>query len=361
MKHLKKLLSIMLAGIITLTSLFAGAVISEAANIPYYGEYSENTGNKTFTVEICGLSTEEINFLDTYDFLTSKPFGFGITMAFNYGKTDQVTLMYSKMNNTPNGSYEAILGMYKGKFLEIKSANWIRINNNPIDRFGITLDTGDPNAKAAADIIKKCSDFKVKLEQTKNDKQSNFYGLTDFYNAKFTSFLNAPSTTVKKGIDDIDIPTVSDQVYTGKALTPDVKIKDGSYTLVNGKDYTISYMNNVDIGMANMAIKLKGNYAGSLQQQFRIVPRSPKLKASRSGSKIKLSWTSSDKVTKYIIEYSTDGGKTFKKLKNVSGSKKSTSVSLKKGKTYTFRIRSYKTVDDTKYYSQWSDKVKVSK
>ena len=65
--------------------------------------------------------------------------------------------------------------------------------------------------------------------------------------------------------------TVPDQNYTGKALRPELKVEFDSCTLEEGKDYTVSYSDNVNIGTANVLIEGKGNYTGSISASFSIV------------------------------------------------------------------------------------------
>ncbi|MCB6994430.1 hypothetical protein LI177_13165 [bacterium 210820-DFI.6.37] len=60
------------------------------------------------------------------------------------------------------------------------------------------------------------------------------------------------------------------QTYTGKALTPAVTVKDGSKTLKNGTDYTVTYSNNVNAGTGKVTITGKGNYTGSVTKTFTI-------------------------------------------------------------------------------------------
>ena len=66
---------------------------------------------------------------------------------------------------------------------------------------------------------------------------------------------------------------IPDQDYTGKAIKPTVTVYDGSVLLRAGKDYMVSYKNNLAAGTAQALIKGKGNYKGSLTTTFRILPR----------------------------------------------------------------------------------------
>ncbi len=74
----------------------------------------------------------------------------------------------------------------------------------------------------------------------------------------------------KKGIWIKDIPA---QVYTGKALKPEVQVYDDAKLLTLKKDYTVSYKNNTKKGQADVIIKGKGNYAETITGHFEIVPK----------------------------------------------------------------------------------------
>lgn len=64
--------------------------------------------------------------------------------------------------------------------------------------------------------------------------------------------------------------SVSDQTYTGSALTPKPTVKYDSKTLVEGTDYTLSYSNNTNVGTAKIVITGKGNYTGTKTVTFKI-------------------------------------------------------------------------------------------
>ncbi len=74
----------------------------------------------------------------------------------------------------------------------------------------------------------------------------------------------------KKGIWVKEIPA---QVYTGKALKPEVQVYDDAKLLTLKKDYTVSYKNNTKRGHADVIIKGKGNYAETITAHFEIVPK----------------------------------------------------------------------------------------
>ena len=106
---------------------------------------------------------------------------------------------------------------------------------------------------------------------------------------------------------------IDPQAYTGKTVKPGVTVKNGSTTLVEGKDYTLSYKNNVKIGTATVTVKGKGKYSGSKKLTFKIIPGTTTLKVSQNGKKISLSWGKVSGATTYQLYYSVNGGK-FKLL-----------------------------------------------
>lgn len=75
------------------------------------------------------------------------------------------------------------------------------------------------------------------------------------------------------------IAGVKDQVYTGKAHKPEVRVYDGAVRLTEKTDYTISYKNNVKANDASdqktaptITVKGKGNYKGSATAVYKIAP-----------------------------------------------------------------------------------------
>lgn len=68
-----------------------------------------------------------------------------------------------------------------------------------------------------------------------------------------------------------DIPA---QEYTGSAIEPAFEVKDGKTTLTFGKDYEFSYSDNIAAGKAVLTIKGMGNYTGTADKTFTILPKS---------------------------------------------------------------------------------------
>lgn len=107
-------------------------------------------------------------------------------------------------------------------------------------------------------------------------------------------------------------------------------------------------------------ITLKGNYSGSKTVYYNIKPKSVSLKSVSGGKKkITVKWNKqTTQTSEYQIQYSLSSK--FKSAKTVTVSNNNSTTktvsSLKAKKKYYVRIRSYKYVGKTKYYSEWSSK-----
>ena len=141
-------------------------------------------------------------------------------------------------------------------------------------------------------------------------------------------------------------------------------MKNGNVVLKNGKDYTVSYKSNKNVGTATVVITGKGNYTGTVTKTFKINPKGTSLKKLTAGSKqFKATWNKNTiQTTGYEIQYSTSsnftsGKKTVKVKKNKTTS--TTVKKLKAKKKYYVRIRTYKTVNGKTYYSGWSKVLNV--
>lgn len=73
-----------------------------------------------------------------------------------------------------------------------------------------------------------------------------------------------------KSMTESAIASIAEQVYTGKELTPDLTVTDGSISLVKGIDYDVAYTNNVFPGTATATVTFKGNYTGKATKTFTI-------------------------------------------------------------------------------------------
>lgn len=134
-------------------------------------------------------------------------------------------------------------------------------------------------------------------------------------------------------------------VYTGKAIRPAVKIAG----LTEGKDFTVTYTDNKDIGTGRITIAGTGNYTGSIISKFTITkPKVPSLTKSTAAlhnkyNTIRASWTKVKGVTGYKVMWKKAAAAKWNS-KRVSGSY-ATMSGLTSGAKYTVKIIPYVSVN----------------
>ena len=167
-----------------------------------------------------------------------------------------------------------------------------------------------------------------------------------------------PPAPAKISIAKATVTGVKNKVYTGKNLTQSIVVKVSGKTLKNGTDYTVKYTNNKDVGTATLTVTGKGGYTGSVKKAFAINPKATALTKVTAGKKqFTAQWKKqATQTTGYQIQYSLKSDFASAKTVTVSknGTLKTTVKKLSAKKKYYVRIRTYKTVGKTKYYSAWS-------
>lgn len=166
--------------------------------------------------------------------------------------------------------------------------------------------------------------------------------------------------SIKTANNDITKSTVSGistKAFTGKAITQNVTVKVGNTVLKNGTDYTVSYSNNKKVGKATVKITGKGKYGGVITKTFKINPAKQEIQKLTAKSKaFFVDWAQKGSATGYEIQYATNSKFTGAKKVTITNNKtdKTTVSKLSANKKYYVRVRSYTTVNGTKYYGAWS-------
>jgi len=101
---------------------------------------------------------------------------------------------------------------------------------------------------------------------------------------------NSGSANAKSEQETIKVVVggIKDKVYTGRAITQKVIITKGELTLKEGRDYKISYTNNVNAGKATCTIIFTGKYSGKIEKKFAIKKASISKATSKKIKKQKL-------------------------------------------------------------------------
>lgn len=165
-----------------------------------------------------------------------------------------------------------------------------------------------------------------------------------FKDVKFVSI--GGQTAAVTNIGKTKISALKTGAFTGMPLTQALTITYGGKKLVNGRDYTLTWKNNKNIGTASVTIKGKGKYNGSVTKKFRItVQKNAVYTVSRLKYKISNADTSgkgtvvftgaTDKAARKTLTIPTTvkiGGKSFRVTaigtSAMSGAKKLTTVKI---------------------------------
>ena len=167
-----------------------------------------------------------------------------------------------------------------------------------------------------------------------------------------TNLRTALEQTTTLSSDKVIISKIKKQAYTGKAIKPSFTVTLNDKLLTVDQDYTVKYKNNKKIGTARAIISGISSYTGQLEITFDIVPAAPKfLKYSNNGKQLSLSWKKVKKVTGYEVQYSYQ--KNFKKKIKKTTKKTTFSAVVKSNKKIYVRVRTFATVKNKKYYSNY--------
>ena len=114
--------------------------------------------------------------------------------------------------------------------------------------------------------------------------------------------INAEFTIRADSVAYADISGITDKIYTGKEITQSLTVKFGETVLTEGKDYTVSYRNNVNAGTATVVITGKGAYDGIAEKTFTIGKAERSIEATFSEAAVV-----AGKTTTVVVKDVTEG------------------------------------------------------
>lgn len=179
---------------------------------------------------------------------------------------------------------------------------------------------------------------------------------------RFGEYGEPLSITVRDDIREVTLSSTA-YIYTGKALTPVPKVIGCSGNVLKaGVDYTVTYENNTEIGLARMTVIGTEDHQGTFTKEFAVVrTRSSITKLTSKNDAIKVEWKENPEAEGYQVQYSTDP----QFVNNVHSTSPvgKTSVSLstypKAGETWYVRMRSYVTYNG-KRFGKYSSVKKIT-
>ena len=242
---------------------------------------------------------------------------------------------------------------YSLNTFDIKISNDSKTYNGKSQKPTITIKNMDFT------VLKEGTDYTIEwLDDTVNAGSKNFKIIGK---GKYKGNITKTYTISRASLSSATVKT-ENKTYTGQKIFIDSKVTIGKKTLINGTDYTVTFKNNKAVGTATVTIKGKGNYTGSISKTFKINPKKTTLKTATSPKtkQLKVTYSKVSGVTGYQTVYSTSSKFTKATTKTASSKSTSKTISgLTKGKTYYVKVRTYKTVNGTKYYSGYSAVKKI--
>lgn len=155
-------------------------------------------------------------------------------------------------------------------------------------------------------------------------------------------------------------------VYNGESVTPVVYVSynkgenGGSQYLAQDVDYIVSYSNNNNITNGTVKITGIGNFTGTLTKTFKIYPATvSNVRVSDvTSTSIVINWDKVAKASGYDIAVYDEKKGDFKHVSYVSSKSSSYRITnLTPAKSYRYKIRAYKVINDKKRFGEYSIEV----
>ena len=255
------------------------------------------------------------------------------------------SVSYSNNTNVGTASVSVTAkGNYIGSAEQSFTINARSIAFVTIDDINNCYYTGEPISpsvvvKDGTKVLSLGIDYTVSYMNNTNLGQAKvtIIGMGNYSGVRNTSFIIVANES------DLTIENIPDQEYSGSLIEPSVAVKCQGVLLTEGQDYTVSFSNNISVGLANVSVAGKGNYLGTGSASFNIVARSinevsiSEIKdQTYTGSSITPEITITDNKTvlqlnvDYTVSYekNVNAGTAFVKINGIGNYKDSRSASF---------------------------------
>ncbi|MCD7882662.1 MAG: leucine-rich repeat protein [Lachnospiraceae bacterium] len=304
----------------------------------YTVSYSNNTNAGTATVKVTGIG----------NYTSSK------TVSFTIKKASQTLTASAASSSIVAGKTTAITASGQGT-ISYKSGNTSiatvsssgKVTGKKPGTVKITVTAaGNSNYNSASKTVT----VKVTLA---SGKISSLTNTSNGIKVKWSKITGATGYIVYRKTTSGSWKRVTKITKATTTSYTDTSVKSNNGTKYSYK-VVAYYGSTKGSGTAKTTVRLTGTTLSSVK--------------NTSSKKLTVKWKKTTNVTGYQIQYSTSksftSGSNTKSLKVKGATKTSETLSgLTKGKTYYVRVRTYKTVNGTTYYSAWSEakKIKVTR
>ncbi|MCR4586419.1 MAG: InlB B-repeat-containing protein [Lachnospiraceae bacterium] len=129
----------------------------------------------------------------------------------------------------------------------------------------------DPVLSFAGEVLRRNSDYSLKI----NGNMAVISGMKNFCGTRSLTLTELDAQAYKAAAINVRLGKVS-RVYNGQAQILDadeLKVTDkAGNVLTEGKDYLVSYSDNVNTGTVKLTVTAAGNYTGKADKSFKITP-----------------------------------------------------------------------------------------
>ena len=158
----------------------------------------------------------------------------------------------------------------------------VKVNKATYDLTGVTFDDktfvydGQPHSLEISGTLPDG----VSVEYINNAQtEIGEYEVTAVFKGD-VNYNDIPDMTAKLTIKEIDISDATIEivssglhVYNGREHTVDIRVTDSDGNVISGENYTVSYADNIDAGIATVTVTATGNYSGTLSANFTIAAK----------------------------------------------------------------------------------------
>lgn len=226
-------------------------------------------------------------------------------------------------------------------------------------------DMNDNTVKLSWNAVTPVSKYKILRSSTENgiyeeigQVQGTEYvdktaGSTQYYYKVCLTYIDCLGETVEglesnsgyvKNLEEAVIDKIPDADYTGEAIIPEVTVQYQGKLLKSGQDYTITYQNNVGLGIATVIVTAAENseYCGTLKSSFLIKVKTPEvMNVVNTISGTNITWGKVAGAEQYYIYRKEENG-IWSRIAVVDGNQNSyEDNSVNSGSVYTYSVAAY--------------------
>ena len=201
---------------------------------------------------------------------------YGIFIEENAGKTDFAENFYERNGNSYTGyNYLAsnkvtcgsLAGIYANKCSAVILGNSVtECSGDALQTLGTSGQTVSFEIKYNTLITSSGSNYDIRL----NSYSKGVWVIDNTLGNRGLNAAGGVTYYTKSDIGSADVSAIPTQVYTGKPVTPSLTVTKAGKTLKVNTDYTVSFTNNTNCGLATAKITGKGNYVGTKTLTFYI-------------------------------------------------------------------------------------------